>query len=203
MLIINQLKFKAGTSQQAAPPHFGVELADRSQQQGGDRLRGGAPEGFRGPTAWPRGEEARQHGRHRGFRGPTAWLRREEARQRGRHRGFRGPTAWPRRERARQRGRHRLQGPPTACVADLKARRQRAWPTIKARQLRGRRAAAHVTTVTERARQGGAFQLGSERAGRSCDDGDGAHRAGLRTELTATRTTRRARRRRRSHRFCF
>ena len=44
--------------------------------------------------------------------------------------------------------------------------------------------AAHVTTVTERARQAGAFQLSSERAGRSCDDGDRARRAGLRTELT-------------------
>ena len=45
--------------------------------------------------------------------------------------------------------------------------------------------------------QGGAVQLGSERAGRSCDD-DGARRAGLRTELTAPQTTRRHSRRRAS-----
>ena len=44
MYIINQPKFKAGHSKplEIHPP-FSVELAGRSQQQGGDRLREGAP----------------------------------------------------------------------------------------------------------------------------------------------------------------
>ena len=79
-----------GWTQQAARPHFGVELADRSQQQGGDRLRGGTPNGS--TNARPRGR----------FRGPAAeaiprpasCVADFEARElRGRLQG--PPAAWP------------------------------------------------------------------------------------------------------------
>ena len=62
MPIIIQLKFKTG-HRKPLRRTFGVELADRSQQQGGDRLRGGAPDGVRGP--------ARSVAEERG--GPAAW----------------------------------------------------------------------------------------------------------------------------------
>ena len=52
MLMHHQTAQVQGQSQQAAPPPFSVKQADWSQQQGGDQLRGGAPDRSGGLAVW-------------------------------------------------------------------------------------------------------------------------------------------------------
>ena len=114
MHIINQLKFKPGHSKPLRRTSAASWQAGHSSKEATDF-----------EEAPPTDHLARRRGQHRGFRGPTAWPRREEARQRSQLQGPR--VAWPT-SRPADSARGRLQGPrvawptsrPASCVADVR-----------------------------------------------------------------------------------